>query len=98
MSYIKRTINHTRLVRVADTHGETLFPLDPAPFYRCEDRPRRLPIGHAMAARRDVQRPAIARALPPLIYDGGSRVLAGIIAAAMVAVTVVVVLELGRLL
>jgi hypothetical protein len=51
MSYMKRTINHARLVQSDDKNGDVLSPVTPSPFYRCEDRPRHIPVGHPMAIR-----------------------------------------------
>lgn len=49
MSQTKRNLVTAQIVRIADRSGDVLYPVDPAPFYRCEDRPRRIPEGHPMA-------------------------------------------------
>jgi hypothetical protein len=53
MSYSKRQ-HPCHIVSVRDTRGEWLYPQTPAPFFRCEDRPRRLPADHPMATHRVV--------------------------------------------
>lgn len=50
MSHAKRQFS-PRLISIHDTSGDVLYPVDPAPFFRCEDRPRRIPTGHPMAVR-----------------------------------------------
>lgn len=79
MSYTKRALP-ARLVRVSDTAGDTLFPLTPAPFYRCEDRPRRIPVGHPMAAYHPS--PAVL-ALPQRLESNAGRLAVAAIAGFM---------------
>ncbi len=81
MGAMKRTIPHTRLVRVSDTAGDTLYPLTPAPFYRCEDRPRRIPVGHPMATRYHPS-PAVL-ALPQRLESNAGRLAVAAIAGFM---------------
>ena len=70
MSYAKRALP-VRLVRIADRSGDVLYPVDPAPFYRCEDRPRRIPEGHPMATRKIP--PQVLLALPERIQSTAGR-------------------------
>ena len=80
MSYAKRALP-VRLVRIADRSGDVLYPGDPAPFYRCEDRPRRIPEGHPMATR--YQPPAAVLALPQRLESNAGRLAVAAIAGFM---------------
>lgn len=82
MSYTKRTLP-ARLVRVTDVYGDTLLTAEPAPFYRCEDRPRRIPTNHPMATYRPS--PALL-ALPGLINSGVVQTLLTLLTGLLVGV------------
>lgn len=94
MSYMKRHY-HATVISVRDRNGDVLYPVDPAPFYRCEDRPRRIPVGHPMAER------VIAPPLwdrhyqitppPPINGELAARVCAAIAWAGMVVIVLGVV-------
>ena len=95
MSHAKRQFSPV-LVSVHDTHGDVLYPIEPAPFYRCTDRPRRLPEGHPMAVR-DVTPPMAhqhylvisplpgelsARVCAVMVATGGAGVIFGLLSLA----------------
>lgn len=75
MSHAKRQFS-PRLISIHDTSGDVLYPVDPAPFFRCEDRPRRIPVGHPMAVRNVT--PPLAHqhylVIPPLRGELSARV------------------------
>lgn len=79
MSYAKRALP-VRLVRIADRSGDVLYPVDPAPFYRCEDRPRRIPVGHPMATYHPS--PAVL-ALPQRLESNAGRLVVAALAGFM---------------
>jgi hypothetical protein len=96
MSYMKRTINHSRIVKISDRHGDILYPLAPAPFYRCEDRPRRIPVGHPMAIRDVTPSPAFIP-VSPLRGELAARVFAVVALTGMAAVVLGVISLVGWL-
>ena len=84
MSYTKRLLP-ARLVRVTDVYGDTLLTANPAPFYRCEDRPRRIPTGAPMATYRPS--PAVL-ALPALTQGYPGQIVIAAIAGVLVGCAV----------
>lgn len=96
MSYMKRHY-HATVISVRDRSGDTLYPREPAPFYRCEDRPRRLPMGHPMAIRPALHHQHYQISPPPLRGELTARVCAAMAWAGMAAIILGVVSLVGWL-
>lgn len=91
MSHAKRQ-SSPRLISIINTNGDTLFPQTPAQFFRCEDRPRRIPVGYPMAIRHHITPPQ-----PPIRGEMTARVCAVLALTGMAVVVLGLVSLVGWL-